>query len=169
MGVEIRTVRPDECDLLGALLVEAYDTIPGAQVDPEYNESLGDVAGRIDSSTVLVATNAATILGGVTYTRGGTRFAQLAEPGDAEIRMFAVATSARGAGVGRSLLDACLELARSDKCTQVWLATSPWMIAAQQLYERAGFRRVPERDWSEISSGLRFELLAYALDLPPRD
>lgn len=39
------------------------------------------------------------------------------------------------------------------------------MTRAQRLYESMGFRRIPERDHVEISSGLRFELVAYSLEL----
>jgi hypothetical protein len=44
------------------------------------------------------------------------------------------------------------------------LLTQPEMQAAQHLYRRAGFRRLPERDWSPAPGVV---LLAYGLALPP--
>ena len=44
----------------------------------------------------------------------------------------------------------------------VVLLTQPDMRAAQHLYHKAGFRRLPERDWSPR---LGITLLAYGLKL----
>jgi hypothetical protein len=42
------------------------------------------------------------------------------------------------------------------------LSTDPLMTTAHRLYERLGFTRLPERDWSPVPGA---ELLVYALDL----
>jgi ribosomal protein S18 acetylase RimI-like enzyme len=42
------------------------------------------------------------------------------------------------------------------------LSTDPRMTAANRLYERLGFARLPERDWSPAPD---VDLLVYALDL----
>ena len=155
-----------ECSTLGELLVHAYDTIPGAQVDPDYNAVLRDVEARARSSRVFVAIdNDGTLLGGLTFVEGAGQLAPLAGSTEAEIRMFAVSNEARGRGVGRELIRHCIAVARQEGLEILWLSTSPWMTAAQQLYESLGFRRVPERDRTEQSSGMAFHLLAYSLDL----
>ena len=46
----------------------------------------------------------------------------------------------------------------------VVLSTLPAMHAAHRLYERHGFVRAPERDWSPAA---RVDLVAYHLDLAP--
>ena len=40
------------------------------------------------------------------------------------------------------------------------LSTDPRMTAAHRLYERLGFRRLPERDWTPVPG---IDLLVYAL------
>lgn len=162
--LQVREVRAEEYEAVGRLVVESYDSIPGAQVDPEYNEELMDVAARASAAVVLVAADpAGTVVGTITYAPAGSRFAELAGPVDADIRAFAVAAGRRGMGIGRDLLAACLSRAAVEHRTYVWLTTSPWMGDARRLYERTGFVRVPHRDRVEMSGGVAFELLAYRL------
>ena len=52
-----------------------------------------------------------------------------------------VAPEARGAGVGRALLEACIAAARELGAEQLELAVSAVNAPAVRLYERAGFRR----------------------------
>ena len=42
------------------------------------------------------------------------------------------------------------------------LSTDPGMRAAHRLYERFGFTRAPERDWSPVPG---VDLIAFALNL----
>lgn len=59
----------------------------------------------------------------------------------AEIRRMYVVPSARGRGVGRSILDRLLEEARALGYRRVRLETGNRQVEAMRLYERAGFRR----------------------------
>ena len=56
----------------------------------------------------------------------------------------------------------CLERARAAGKTRMVLSTDVRMSAAHRLYERLGFTRLPERDWSPMPG---VNLLAYARDL----
>jgi ribosomal protein S18 acetylase RimI-like enzyme len=80
------------------------------------------------------------------------------------LRMFAVAATARGHGIGRRLVEACLDRAPQGTLRRLWLSTSPWMTDAQRLYDALGFERAPCHDHTEHSSGQTFELLAYVRD-----
>lgn len=55
-----------------------------------------------------------------------------------------VAPHARRGGVGRALIDASLDLARSTGATSVSLDTAHDNLLAQALYERSGFERDEE-------------------------
>ena len=77
--------------------------------------------------------------------------------------MLAVSTQVRRRGVADRLVAAAEALAVERGATAVVLSTEPGMGAAHRLYERRGYVRVPERDWSVGP----FELLAYRLDLAP--
>jgi ribosomal protein S18 acetylase RimI-like enzyme len=83
-------------------------------------------------------------------------------PGEAEIRALAVAPGAQGAGVGTALLKALIERARRRGVGHLVLYTQPDMRAAQHMYERAGFRRLAERDRAPRPG---YQLLAYGLVL----
>ncbi|MBX6768591.1 MAG: GNAT family N-acetyltransferase, partial [Actinomadura rubrobrunea] len=80
----------------------------------------------------------------------------------AEFRMLAVRERARGRGAGRALVEACLDRARAADLRGLRLVTQANMPAAQRMYERMGFRRTPERDWT-LDNGVR--LLAYHMPL----
>jgi ribosomal protein S18 acetylase RimI-like enzyme len=55
-----------------------------------------------------------------------------------------VAPQARGHGVGRTLLQACMARARRDHGALIALHTTPVMGAAQRLYLRQGFEVLRE-------------------------
>ena len=84
------------------------------------------------------------------------------DPEAATIRMLGVSASARGRGVGQALVRGCVEEARLRGCKRVRLDTRTSMSSAQRLYERLGFRRAPDHDWSPAPG---ISLLAYVLDL----
>lgn len=83
----------------------------------------------------------------------GRRFA---EPGEAELHLLAVGAGQRRGGIGRALVEAVVERARTSDCRRVLLWTQPTMHAAHHLYETLGFRRVPERDFSQRGRSFLF-------------
>lgn len=148
MTIEVREVRPDEYAALGDLTVAAYVAV-GEVGHPEYLEHVRDVASRAAVCPVLVAVDGSgKILGGVTYVPGpGTPYSEIETADEAGFRMLAVDPAAQGRGVGRRLVEACIERARLDGRRGMVLMTRPFMTAAHRLYLSLGFRRAPERDW----------------------
>ncbi len=150
----IRVAVPQEYDAIGTLTVAGYDAdgylaFPDGTYDHGYAAWIGDVAGRADHSTVLVATDGERLLGTVTWCPYGSTFAQLAtEPHQGEFRTLSVDPAARGRGVGRALVDACLDRGRSAGLTEVLLCSLVDMLPAHRLYASMGFTRRPELDWS---------------------
>jgi GNAT superfamily N-acetyltransferase len=84
------------------------------------------------------------------------------QPDESGIRMLAVLPAAQGRGVGRALVDACIDRTRQLGHTALMLHTTPWMHAAHRVYKNAGFQRWPERDWTPVPE---VPLLAYRLPL----
>ncbi|MFI9175011.1 GNAT family N-acetyltransferase [Streptomyces lincolnensis] len=167
MDIHIRRADPTEYDRLGDLTARAYlqDGLLTFGESDWYLGELRDVAKRAAAADVLVATRDGDLLGGVTYVPSGGPMADLARPGEAEIRMLAVARAARGQGAGEALVQACVDRAKAaGDCTGIVLCTQSAMHAAHRIYERLGFTRAPERDWNPIP-GEEFTLLAYALPL----
>ncbi len=159
--VRVRPARDEELDAAGALVADAY--VRGSYARGEYLEQVADARGRATEGEVLVAVDqGGTLLGSVTYAQPPSPLAELSRPDEAEFRMLGVTAQAQGAGVGRALVEACLQRARAAGATGMVLCTVSNMHAAQRLYERLDFVRDPERDWEPAPDVL---LLAYARTL----
>jgi ribosomal protein S18 acetylase RimI-like enzyme len=159
----VREAGPADFDAVARVTVEAYHA--DGQLDGEtgYEMVLADVASRAEAGTLLVATDeTGRILGGVTLVVAGSPFAQLAAGDEAEFRMLAVDPAAQGQGVGEALVRECLRRAADHGCAAVIICTRSFAAPAQRLYQRLGFSRVPDRDWSPMPGvdllALRFEL-----------
>ena len=63
-----------------------------------------------------------------------------------EMRLLAVASDARGVGVGRLLIDECIRRTCVLGAEAIGLHTSPSMREAIRLYESFGFTRDPDLD-----------------------
>lgn len=162
----IRPVLPAEHDALGELTVRSYaagDLLIGGMDDP-YAPRLRDVAHRAAGALVLVAAEPdGILLGGVTLAFPGSPMAELAGPGDAEIRMLAVDPAAQGRGVGSALAAACVERSRAEPgIGRVVLCSQRQMRTAHRIYGRLGFARAPRLDWTPAPG---VDLWAFALDL----
>jgi len=72
--------------------------------------------------------------------------------------MLVVDPGARGRGAGPGLH----QRARAAGARELRLSTEPEMHAAQRLYQRLGFARTPEHDWTPLAGVL---LLSYTLPL----
>lgn len=150
MHVEPGALPAAVLERLGEIVVTAYGTVGALEGDDGYVPELRDVARRVREAVVLAALDEAdgTPLGCVTYVPGrDNAWAEHLRDGEASIRMLAVDPAAQGRGVGTALVEACVARARSDRRRAVFLHSLPVMAGAQRIYERLGFRRVPERDW----------------------
>ena len=160
----VRETRAEEFETVGQLVVSAYVGEGLVDADSGYVNELRDTAARSRDADLLVAVDEgqAQLLGTVTYCAGGSRYSEVAVPGEADFRMLAVDGAARGRGVGETLVRACLDRARAAGASTMRLSTKENMHAAHRLYERLGFHRTPELDWSPDAD---IKLLTYALDL----
>ena len=160
---EIREARPDEYQVVAELTVAAYRDLPGAHLAGGYEGRLRDVAARALEAVVLVAIEAGSIVGAVTYVPGPrSPWAERLGEGEAGVRMLAVPPAAQRRGIGTALVRACIEQAQREGRQRLCLHTTPWMTAARRIYERLGFRRDPGRDFVPVPG---VALLGFVCDL----
>ena len=167
MTIHVRPARTSELADIGDLTVAAYLADGAVTEDDDYTERLRDAVTRAREAELYVAVLPdlpETIAGTVTYCPQGSPWSELAQPGEGEFRMLAVATQARRRGVAEALVGVCLERSRELGCSAVVLCSLPVQQAAHRIYRRLGFRRTPERDWSPAAD---VDLLAFRLDLAP--
>lgn len=173
--ITVRLAEPHEYEEAGRLTVAAYAADGYESPDGNYASVLRDAANRASNAELFVAVPAARwrvgrgpsspgapsrpgptrctagtgggLIGTMTYCPYGSRYAELAGPGEADLRMLAVVAAARGRGIGEALVRHALRRAREQRFERLVLSTAEYMTTAHRLYERLGFERVPQRDW----------------------
>jgi ribosomal protein S18 acetylase RimI-like enzyme len=159
----IRLADPSEYAEIGALTVAAYVSEGLVPAGSSYDAVLRDAASRAEKAELWVAVDAGgDLLGTVTYCLPGSPYRELGRDDEGEFRMLAVSPAARGRGVGTALTRHCLDRSRALGFRAVVLSSSPKMAAAHRLYERLGFTRRPDLDWSPVPT---ITLLAFSLTL----
>ncbi len=159
MHPTIRDLQPNEADALGELMVRVYSGLAGFPTpaeQPAYYQMLKNISTFADqpSTRVLVALSSADeLLGGVvyfddmaSYGSGGTATSETDASG---IRLLGVDPKFQRCGAGRALTQACIDLARESGHSQVILHTTKSMQVAWDLYQRLGFVRSEDLDFSQ--------------------
>lgn len=144
--LEIRPVRADEQEAAGALVEAAYAAGGLLDNDRGYGAYVRDVPGRAPAVPVLVAEREGRIVGSVTICPAGSGFSELARPDEVEFRFLGVAPDAQGTGVARALVDAVERYAQEHGLARLVLCVISDNVAAEAVYARMGFERMPERD-----------------------
>jgi predicted N-acetyltransferase YhbS len=144
----VRDNRPEDyaalCTLLGALF-EEYRSQIDSRVFLAY---LGDlVDGEMQRpARVLVAESGGEVVGTVTY-RPGEGDQATATAGLATLRALAVGGDWRRRGVGRLLIQRCIDLARADGSRTLCLHAPEAMVAALSFCRSVGFQATPALDF----------------------
>nr|WP_236779122.1 GNAT family N-acetyltransferase [Agromyces seonyuensis] len=145
--VQVRLARPVEHAAVGVLGVAAYSH--DYEISDDYRASIADVGPRAAEHQVWVAVDGddGELLGTVATPRRGRTISPLGRDGELDFRLLGVAPTARGRGVGETLVRHVVRLAQWRSLERVVLNTGESMAPAQRLYERLGFVRLPEREY----------------------
>jgi lactoylglutathione lyase len=98
----------------------------------EAEDSKRELDAYIDAGQVLIATTNGTVVGHLQLIDSAA--------GTSEIKNMAVDGAYRGRGIGRRLIDAAIDTARSQGNSTLTVATSAADAGNLRFYQRAGFR-----------------------------
>ncbi|HEX6037373.1 GNAT family N-acetyltransferase [Longimicrobium sp.] len=166
--LRVRDARPEDRAAASDVTLAAYGEF-AETMEPEAWAGL-DAAVRAalasDDPTVqrIVAECDGQVVGSVMlYPPASDAYAGYTEAATVpELRLLAVAPSARGMGVGRALVEECIRRARAIGAAELGLHTSRSMEVALRMYEQMGFVRAPEHDFqppgAELVTGYRLPL-----------
>jgi GNAT superfamily N-acetyltransferase len=133
----IRLAGPDDLDAVASLLVAFRDWWGSSTPSDETFRSTAAVLLEDPNTEYLLAGDA-----GLAQLR--YRLSVWTGVEDCWLEDLYVRDSARGTGVGRALVEACLEGARARGCRRIELDVQETNAPAIGLYERCGFSATPK-------------------------
>ena len=163
MNIQIREATPEEYAEAGAVTASAYREFVRGGDWEDYLESIADVEGRADRTTIVIALGGTRIVGSATLEltdRVEPEDDPTLDPAEAHIRMLGVAPEARRRGIARALMADCMDRARASGKTFLTLHTTDRMAAAQRMYWSLGFVRGADRVFPD-----GFVLMTYRVEL----
>lgn len=171
-GLQLRDARASDRDAIEAVTLSAFQEYAASKSNrwEDYRQGILAALAAVQPATQIKGVHARQLSKaccraeqrdyrlGCSIRRGTV----IAIPGSApitlswpEVRLLAVAPSARGQGVGAALMQECMQRARHSGARALALHTADIKNAAmRRLYERMGFQRAPELDF-EPTPGVR--------------
>jgi putative acetyltransferase len=109
-------------------------------LEPKDRETLNDPQGKIidQGGRVFMAVEDGEPVGCVALIR--------MDDGGYEVAKMTVSESMRGTGLGRKLMERCIEAGRADGAPRLYLETNSSLAPALALYRSTGFVDLPPRD-----------------------
>jgi ribosomal protein S18 acetylase RimI-like enzyme len=157
--LNIRNAIPQEFDAIGKLMVNVYsklDGFPSQSEQPVYYEMLlnvGSLTSKDKVELIAAISKDDKVLGAVVY------FSDLKNYGSGGIisqienasgfRLLAVDPAARGQGIGKLLINECIQRAKNLNQKQVYIHSTESMKVAWGMYERLGFSRFTPIDFNQ--------------------
>lgn len=149
-SVEIREVRAGDLGWVigrhGAIYADEYGwnlefealvaRIVADHFDPARADAAPGAAGETTDTNAWIAT--------VDGARAGCVFCCRHDASTAQLRILLVEPWARGLGLGRRLVDTCVDFARANGDRRIVLWTNDILVAARRIYQDVGFTLVDE-------------------------
>ena len=157
----IRNAHPSEFEKIGQLMVEVYSQLegfPSPTAQPKYYATLANVGAFTlkPATELLVAVSNSKenyIAGALVYFEDmqhyGSGGIAITEKNTSGFRLLAVDPAIRGKGIGKLLINECIQKARDKNHKQVIIHSTSAMKIAWKMYERIGFKRSEELDFMQ--------------------
>jgi len=161
-AIEIREAGAEELDEVEDLVKTAYREFQPLMPEAAWNRWMDNISETLHApeGMVLVMEHRGEIEGAVKFYADAGQAHQGQWPAGAGlIRLLAVSPASRGRGYGRLLTQVCLKRARELSIPTIFLYTGTFMAAARHLYEKLGFKRVPEFDRDPGPIAYRLDLV----------
>ncbi|MGM5470444.1 GNAT family N-acetyltransferase [Flavobacteriaceae bacterium LMO-SS05] len=158
-GLKIRNAKPQEFENIGKLMVTVYSQLEGFPKEseqPEYYKMLlnvGNLTKKENTELLVAITDENKIVGAVVY------FSDLKNYGSggpvskiknaSGFRLLAVDPKERGKGIGKLLSKECINRAKKLNQNQLFIHSTESMKIAWGMYERLGFSRYSEIDFTQ--------------------
>ena len=132
MTIEIRLLSPEDASALDRLAADVFDKPISRELTSEFlNDARHHVVVGIEDGVVVgMAT--------------GVHYVHPDKPAQLFINEVGVASSHRGRGIGRGLIERLVRRAEELGCTEAWVLTDPDNAAARRLYESVGAEAPPD-------------------------
>lgn len=162
--ITVRRATPADHGRIADICVTAYDAAGQLEPRSPYTVTLRDAASRDATGILLVAEQDGDVVGTTTICPTGTEFSEIGREGELEFRFLAVDPAKWCNGIADALVAACEDHARAIGASALAICVRDTNTGAAAMYERRGFTRVPDRDWTPRPG---VDLLALTRPVPP--
>ena len=166
MTVAFRLAESHEHSAVAQVILRSYaEYAPRIPTDAweRYAQNILDVRSRMTESELVMAVEDREIVGSATFYPARLIRTQSVWPREwTGVRLIAILPECRGRGLGKAIVEDCIQRSRDQNAEAMALHTTPYMELARGMYERMGFERVPEYDFHPRPE---MTVMAYKYDL----
>ena len=141
-AIKIRTIEKKDNEFIASIIREVLVEMGVPKVGTAYeDESLDKMFETYNQpkSVYYVVEEDGVILGG-----GGIAPLENTDENICELQKMYFLPSLRGKGIGKKVIQQCLDFAKASKYSKCYLETMPYMKAARALYEKVGFSNLEQ-------------------------
>ncbi len=136
-NIQIRRIEPADNPFLATIIKDTLAEFGANHPNTVYYDASTDTLSEVfqkDRSTYFVAILDGKIIGG-----GGIYPTDGLDPDTCELVKMYLLPEARGRGLGRTLIEKCIEFAKNTGYKKVYLETMPELKQALNVYAKFGF------------------------------
>lgn len=136
--INIRPIQPSDNAAMAKIIRQSLEEFganrPGTVYFDDTTDHLFELFQSTPTSAYFIAERNGTLLGGA-----GIFPTEGLQEGTCELVKMYLSPSARGMGLGRHMINRCLEVAKQTGFSSVYLETMPELKKAVSVYEKFGF------------------------------